>query len=88
MQQLGADAVQPALGFVAPPRDVEKSGDGHIHAHETGSDGETRSVESETFQNGVQRVRAIATVWDKKTLVTMFILYVVVSIRRLKTTTD
>jgi hypothetical protein len=86
MQQLGADAVQPALGFIPPPRDIEKSGDGHFHAHETGSDGETRSVESETFQNGVQRVRAITQIWDKKTLVTMFILYVAFSICRLNTT--
>jgi hypothetical protein len=86
MQQLGADDVQPALGFINPPKDIEKSGDGHFHAHETGSDGETKSVESETFQNGVQRVRAIATVWHKKTLITMFILYVALGICRLKTT--
>jgi hypothetical protein len=83
MQQLGADAVQPALSFVGPPRDIEKSGDGHFHAHETGSDGETRSVESETFQNGVQRVRAITEIWDKKTLITMFILYVASTVRHL-----
>jgi hypothetical protein len=80
MQQLGADAVQPALGFVAPPRDIEKS-DGQFHTHETGSDGETKSVESETFQIGVQRVRAITEIWDKKTLITMFVLYVAPTIR-------
>ena len=81
MQQLGADAVQPALGFIAPPRDIEKSGDGQFHTHETGSDVETKSVESETFQNGVQRVRAITEIWDKKTLITMFVLYVASTIR-------
>ena len=29
---------------------------------------------SEEFQNGVQRVRAITEIWDKKTLITMFVL--------------
>jgi hypothetical protein len=76
---LATDAVRPVEGFGRPSRDMdmEKNGDAAFNAHETGSDGETKSVESETFQNGVQRVRAITEIWSKPTLITMFILYVV-----------
>ncbi|KAF1845005.1 siderophore iron transporter-like protein mirB [Cucurbitaria berberidis CBS 394.84] len=66
------DAVRPAAGFGRPSKDldIEKTPN---HLHETNSDGDTKSVESETFQNGVQRVRAITEIWGKKTLITMFI---------------
>jgi hypothetical protein len=56
--------------------DIEKKGETGVNSQETGSNAETKSVESENFQNGVQRVRAITEIWDKKTLITMFILYV------------
>lgn len=69
------DAVRPAENFSRPPHDVdiEKRGGGAVH--EMGSDTETKSVESEDFQNGVQRVRAITEIWSKQTLIAMFILY-------------
>ena len=74
---LATDAVRPAEGFGRPSRDIDmEKNDDAFHAHETGSDVETKSVESETFQNGVQRVRAITEIWSKQTLITMFVLYV------------
>ncbi|KNG49859.1 siderophore iron transporter mirb [Stemphylium lycopersici] len=77
MSNLNAiDAVRPADGFNRPSHDIdiEKSGNTGIATHEAGSDVETKSVESENFQNGVQRVRAITEIWSKQTLITMFIL--------------
>lgn len=70
------DAVRPADDVSRPPHDldIEKRGGGAVH--EMASDTETKSVESDNFQNGVQRVRAITEIWSKKTLVTMFTLYV------------
>jgi MFS family permease len=73
---LATDVVRPVEGFGRPSLtvDMEKNETGvNTHAHEAGSDAETKSVESETFQNGVQRVRAITEIWDKKTLITMFV---------------
>ncbi|EOA91626.1 hypothetical protein ACJQWK_03094 [Exserohilum turcicum] len=66
------DAVRPADDVSRPPHDldIEKRGGGAVH--EMASDTETKSVESDNFQNGVQRVRAITEIWSKKTLVTMF----------------
>ncbi|CAO2655514.1 Nn.00g043170.m01.CDS01 [Neocucurbitaria sp. VM-36] len=65
------DAVRPVGGFPRPSKDmdIEKTRD----VHETNSDGETKSIESENFQSGVRRVRAITDIWGKKTLITMFI---------------
>lgn len=74
---LATDVVRPVEGLGRPSLtvDMEKNETGvNTHAHEAGSDAETTSVESETFQNGVQRVRAITEIWDKKTLITMFVL--------------
>lgn len=75
---LATDVVRPVEGFTRPSHDVdiEKRGDGVVHAHETNSDTETKSIESDNFQNGVQRVRAITEIWSKETLIIMFILYV------------
>jgi len=73
---LATDAVRPVQGFPSTDIDIEKSGDANVHAQETSSNGDDKSVESETFQNGVQRVRAITEIWSKQTLITMFILYV------------
>lgn len=72
------DVVRPAEGFPRPSHsiDVEKRGDGAVHSHEMASDAESKSIESENFQNGVQRVRAITEIWSKKTLIAMFILFV------------
>jgi len=41
---------------------------------ETNDDLESKEKNSENFQNGVQRVRAITSVWSTKTMVLMFIL--------------
>lgn len=73
---LATDAVRPVQGFPPKDIDIEKSGNADVRAHETSSNGDDKSVESETFQNGVQRVRAITEIWSKQTLITMFILYV------------
>lgn len=69
------DVVRPAEGFPRPSHDidVEKRA---VHSHEMASDAESKSIESDNFQNGVQRVRAITEIWSKKTLITMFILLV------------
>jgi hypothetical protein len=58
--------------------DIEKSINPQSHAHpvEVGSDGASNSyTDSEKFQPGVQRVRAITEIWSKSTLISMFILY-------------
>ncbi|KAH6865955.1 major facilitator superfamily domain-containing protein [Alternaria rosae] len=76
MSNLAAtDAVRPVEGFGRPSRDIDMEKNGHqaFNAHETGSDGETKSVESENFQNGVQRVRAITEIWSTPTLITMLV---------------
>lgn len=69
MATIQTDAVRPVEGFPRPSKDldIEKN-----HAHEVDSNAETKSVESEQFQSGVQRVRAITDTWDKKTLILMF----------------
>ena len=75
-QTLQADVVRPVDGFTRPSVDFDIEKKGHANLHDTTSDGDSKSVESETFQNGVQRVRAITEIWSKKTLISMFILYV------------
>ncbi|CAE6996398.1 hypothetical protein P3342_000373 [Pyrenophora teres f. teres] len=72
-EHLATDAVRPVRGFPSTEMDVEKNVDSNVHAHEMGSNGDDKSVESETFQNGVQRVRAITEIWSKQTLIAMFI---------------
>ena len=67
------DAVRPVSGFPRPSKDMDIEKNPNLHS--ANSDDETKSVESENFQNGVQRVRAITEIWSKKTLITMFILY-------------
>lgn len=69
------DAVRPVSGFPRPSKDmdIEKNPN---DLHEASSDVEKKSLDSENFQNGVQRVRAITEIWGKKTLITMFVLYV------------
>ncbi|KAH7384696.1 siderophore iron transporter-like protein mirB [Pyrenochaeta sp. MPI-SDFR-AT-0127] len=72
MNPIQVDAVRPTEGFRDPSKelDIEKRPE---HAHDTHSDDDTKSVESEKFQNGVQRVRAITEVWNKPTLIAMFV---------------
>jgi hypothetical protein len=89
--QLVADKVLPTDAGGIPrssgENDIEKNAGARFHAHEARSDAETKSVESEQFQNGVQRVRAITEVWDKKTLIIMFVLYVASSSSLFRTDT-
>jgi hypothetical protein len=70
-----SDGVRPADG-VSKGFDIEKSINPKSHAVEANSDGGYRTDDSEKFQAGVQRVRAITEIWSKKTLIYMFILYV------------
>jgi hypothetical protein len=68
------DAVRPS-NDISRQYDVEKSINPHSHGVETSSDGGLKADDdSEKFQNGVQRVRAITEIWTKQTLIAMFIL--------------
>ncbi|EAT78310.1 hypothetical protein HBI56_232170 [Parastagonospora nodorum] len=67
------DAVRPS-NDVSRQYDVEKSINPHSQGVETSSDGGLKADDdSEKFQNGVQRVRAITEIWTKQTLIAMFI---------------
>ncbi|KAH5452991.1 hypothetical protein HBI31_238770 [Parastagonospora nodorum] len=67
------DAVRPS-NDVSRQYDVEKSINPHSQDVETSSDGGLKADDdSEKFQNGVQRVRAITEIWTKQTLIAMFI---------------
>ncbi|TDZ30271.1 MFS siderochrome iron transporter 1 [Colletotrichum spinosum] len=59
--------------------EVEKNGTYGNGVHEVNDTKTDSDVDSETFAPGVQRVRAITSVWSKKTLILMFILLYVVS---------
>jgi len=66
------------------PKDTSSRQDGQMDTEmkvginqaveETNDDLESKEKNSENFQNGVQRVRAITSVWSTKTMVLMFIL--------------
>lgn len=73
---LTVEGLQPTAitGRVAPMIDVEKSGPSDVVVPSEGSD-VREDNESEDFQQGVERVRAITAIWSKSTLVSMFILY-------------
>lgn len=58
----------------APYGDMEKNPVTNGGEYDTGSLSDDAS--SKEFQEGIQRVRAITSVWPKKTLWTMFALYV------------
>jgi hypothetical protein len=67
------DGVRPAHD-VSKEFDIEKSINPASHGVETASDGGYKTDHSEKFQAGVQRVRAITEIWNKQTLIAMFIL--------------
>jgi len=70
------DAVRPEYD-VSKGLDMEKNVTPISNAHqmETGSDGGVKADnDSDRFQPGVQRVRAITEIWSKSTLISMFIL--------------
>lgn len=77
-ESVQANAVRPVDGSARPSTglDIEKSFNPAVHHNDSHSDTDTKSVESDNFQNGVQRVRAITEIWSKPTLISMFILYV------------
>jgi hypothetical protein len=69
-----SDGVRPAHD-VSKEFDIEKSINPKSHAVDVSSDGGLKSDDdSERFQAGVQRVRAITEIWNKQTLIAMFIL--------------
>ncbi|KAE9574778.1 MFS siderochrome iron transporter 1 [Colletotrichum fructicola] len=64
--------------------DIEKSanfnnGVQEVNANPNNNKEGDSDAESENFQGGVQRVRAITSVWTKKTLISMFVLIYIVS---------
>jgi len=70
------DGVRPEHD-ISKEFDIEKSINpaSHAHAVETASDGGVKADnDSERFQPGVQRVRAITEIWSKPTLISMFVL--------------
>ncbi|KAM5350031.1 hypothetical protein ACJ41O_006536 [Fusarium nematophilum] len=72
------DDVQPAE--VRPVSiDVEKNVDANADVADVSSDKGHETDGSERFQDGIQRVRAISTIWSKPTLITMFLLLYLVS---------
>lgn len=52
---------------------VERDASPTYHSQSSKKDDDAHS---EDFQDGVQRVRAITEIWSRKTLGTMFVLYV------------
>ncbi|KAH7093400.1 major facilitator superfamily domain-containing protein [Paraphoma chrysanthemicola] len=66
------DAVRPAYD-VSKEYDIEKSAQPTSHGVDNGSDSFKPDTDSEKFQDGVQRVRAITDIWSKQTLILMFI---------------
>ncbi|KAH7396973.1 major facilitator superfamily domain-containing protein [Phaeosphaeria sp. MPI-PUGE-AT-0046c] len=82
------DAVRPAYD-VSKEFDVEKSINPNSHAVDSSSDAGYKTEESEKFQPGVQRVRAITDIWSKQTLITMFIfLYLIEFVAFLQNAVD
>lgn len=72
MHPIVTDRVRPSADIP----DIEKVPPHDIHDNEAGSEADDKS--SEHFQNGVERVRAITTIWTKPTLISMFcLLYLV-----------
>nr|XP_036583951.1 siderophore iron transporter mirb [Colletotrichum truncatum]KAF6793210.1 siderophore iron transporter mirb [Colletotrichum truncatum] len=60
--------------------DIEKSGPYNNGVQEVNQNTkEDSDAESENYQGGVQRVRAITSVWTKKTMITMFVILYLVS---------
>jgi len=83
-----ADAVRPAHD-VSKEFDVEKSINPNSHAVESSSQDGYKTDDSEQFQNGVQRVRAITEIWNKQTLIVMFIfLYLIEFVAFLQNAVD
>lgn len=68
--------MRPIDGF--PPAtkdlDIEKSANPELAAHDSNSDRDDKSYQSEDYHSGIKRVRAITEVWGKKELITMFVL--------------
>jgi len=83
-----ADAVRPAHD-VSKEFDIEKSINPNSHAVESSSQDGYKTDDSENFQNGVQRVRAITEIWNKQTLIVMFIfLYLIEFVAFLQNAVD
>ena len=74
---LTAGGPQPGIDRIPPQVDMEKN-----VGHTSGSvspDLSTKEVDIDgekvqEFQNGVERIRIITTIWNKPTLISMFVL--------------
>lgn len=66
------DSVKP-VPQISKEIDVEKNFSGNHHTTEVSSNDGLKDNESEQFQPGVQRVRAITDIWSKQTLIAMFV---------------
>ncbi|KPM39017.1 Siderophore iron transporter mirB [Neonectria ditissima] len=75
-----ADEPQPAVEAQPAPVDIEKN-DISTPANVVDIEDEKghQTDDSEQFQQGVQRVRAIAAIWSKPTLISMFVLLYLIS---------
>lgn len=74
---LTVEGPQPGVTRVPPELDAEKSV-GHT-AESISRDSSTNEVDIDgekvqEFQRGVERIRIITTIWDKPTLISMFVL--------------
>lgn len=74
---LTAGGPQSGIDRIPPGLDVEKNG-GHT-AGSISPDPSTNEVDIDgekvqEFQNGVERIRIITSIWDKPTLISMFVL--------------
>lgn len=63
---------QDDMRKTAQPIDVETSAGAAYDSHSSNKGDD--DAQSEQFQGGVQRVRAITEIWSKKTLILMFVL--------------
>lgn len=64
----------PTTGYlVQAEKDMEKQSHDNFNSAELGSHA-SNDANSEEFQAGVERVRAITAIWTKKTLISMFCL--------------
>lgn len=72
-QQPGLQELErPVPADVVAHTDVEKDGVAHQTTLADALSDEDSDADTKDFQDGVQRVRAITSVWSKKTLASMF----------------
>ncbi|CAI6331894.1 unnamed protein product [Periconia digitata] len=77
MSLINPEGPEPVGSIVPPPQDVEKRVKDVDETTDITSQNSDQG--SETFQNGVERVRAITSIWSQSTLVSMFVLLYLIS---------